>query len=120
MSVNDPGKMLLLSIGLVGGFLTLFAGIFTKDTGATAAGLTIVSLILGYLTGNGVLAKSGKAPQPAIRSSRQRLPGDVEAAQAALVDRGVPEDLAAWAVTLPEVDVAALAGGGADREPGDP
>lgn len=76
MSVNDPGKMLLLSIGLVGGFLTLFAGIIVKDSGATAAGLTIVSLILGYLTGNGVLARSGKAPEPAIRSARQQLPGD--------------------------------------------
>lgn len=67
MIVHDLGKLVLLGIGLVGGLAMVLLG----RSPETGAGLCIY--ILGYLTGNGVLAKSGKAPSPALVVSQDRL-----------------------------------------------
>lgn len=61
MVVADYGKMgLLLAILLVAGVLG-WAGVIAADTVQY-----VLAVELGYLTGNGVLARRGEAPSPVM------------------------------------------------------
>lgn len=80
--INDHGKLLLLLIALVGGIGLAFVG---NDVGAP-----IVTAVLGYITGNGVLAVRRKAPSLALVPKMS--PDDPE-----YVHRGELDELAAWA-----------------------
>lgn len=75
LEVNDPAKLLLLAVCLVGGFASLIFAQVQGD-GAQTTGVGIIMAVLGYLTGNGRLARSGKAPQPTLTSPAQELPDD--------------------------------------------
>lgn len=61
MMLNDYGKLIILSIGLIGAMVLLFT-----DTIDDAAGVGIITGILGYVTGNGRLAITGKNPSPML------------------------------------------------------
>lgn len=61
MTLNDPGKLLVLLTGLVGA-ITLRA----LDAIDPATFAWMVGPIIGYVTGNGVLARRGKSPSPVI------------------------------------------------------
>lgn len=76
LEVNDPGKMLLLTITLVGGFTSLILAQVKSDSAAQTIGVGIIMAVVGYLTGNGRLARSGKAPQPTLTAPAQELPDD--------------------------------------------
>jgi len=56
MMIQDYGKLIILCIGLVGAFALFFA----PDVDH-AIPVAIIGPILGYVTGNGKLAISGKA-----------------------------------------------------------
>lgn len=60
MTIHDPGKLAVLLVCLVGGFVLIIGG--TEPT----AGVGIVTAVLGYVTGNGVLAARKRPPSPAI------------------------------------------------------
>lgn len=60
MTVHDPGKLAVLLLVLVGGFVLVLT-----DTDATA-GVGMVTAVLGYVTGNGVLAARRNPPSTAL------------------------------------------------------
>lgn len=59
--VHDVGKLTLLAVTLLGMFVLRSTGQI-DDAGF----YSIVGAVVGYLTGNGVLAARNKAPSPAI------------------------------------------------------
>lgn len=71
MVVNDYGKLVLLVSILVAASVLGALHVIDSDT---------VKLILvgqlGYLTGNGVLARRGQAPSPVLVASHRRLTED--------------------------------------------
>lgn len=85
MTVNDPGKFRLLAMALGGGFAIILVAIVMRDPASAVIGVGIVGPVIGYMTGNGVLARKGLAPEPTIRSSKQTLPGDDVVAKLRLV-----------------------------------
>lgn len=56
MMIQDYGKLIILCIGMIGGFALFFA-----PNVDSAIPVAIIGPILGYVTGNGRLAVSGKA-----------------------------------------------------------
>lgn len=71
MRVHDPGKLALLSITLIGTFVLM--GMGRLDT---MAGLPVITGVMGYLTGNGVLVTNKRAPSPALVASNERMAPD--------------------------------------------
>ena len=71
MKVNDYGKMLILAIALIGA--TFLAAIGTLDSAAVVA---MYTLVIGYVTGNGVLAKRGEMQSPVLRSKDSEVTED--------------------------------------------
>jgi hypothetical protein len=61
--VNDVGKLGVLLVALIGAFAGLLTGTI-DDTTAVA----IIGPIIGYVTGNGVLAARKQASSPVIAS----------------------------------------------------
>lgn len=61
MTVNDPGKLLLLGLAIVGAVVLLGLGRISE-----AGGVGIVTYALGYITGNGRLARRGGRPEPTL------------------------------------------------------
>lgn len=74
----DPAKFRLQLVAIVGGFVLAVVGVIVGDTAATAGGTGIVSLIVGYLHGNGRLAATGAPPVPVLGTPEQldRKPGE--------------------------------------------
>jgi len=68
MMLSDYGKLIILSIGLVGAF----AGMLTNSIDDTVA-VAIIGPIIGYITGNGVLATTGKASSALIVAKENPL-----------------------------------------------
>ena len=65
VAINDPAKLALLAIALIGGIAMAIVGAVVGDTGALAqAGTSLSTLALGYLAGNGRLASRGEPPAP--------------------------------------------------------
>lgn len=62
MVLNDYGKLAILLVGLIGAF-SLF---FVPDVDR-AIPIAIIGPILGYVTGNGRLAQTGKEPAPLFK-----------------------------------------------------
>lgn len=62
--MNDYGKLLILAIGLIGGFVLFFV----PDIDS-AVPLSIIGPIIGYVIGNGRLAQTGKEPAPLFKPS---------------------------------------------------
>lgn len=62
--VADVGKMCLLGIALLGGFVLAIMGGIVHDTQMMTAGVGVIATALGYLAGNGVNAVRGQAPSP--------------------------------------------------------
>lgn len=77
MTVNDPAKLLVLLVTIVGAVVLLALGRVSE-----AAGVGIITYALGYLSGNGRLAARGGRPEPTIGTPAP----DVD------VDRQVVED----------------------------
>jgi hypothetical protein len=75
--LNDYGKLIVLVIAMLGGFAMIVVGAVVHDSSLYTPGVGIVTMALGYVTGNGVLASQGKAPSPVIvpsdRKVRRRL-----------------------------------------------
>lgn len=71
MIVHDLGKSLLLAIVVVGLVATVLTGRATLDEI-----MPILTLVVGYLVGNGVNAVRRNAPSPVLVA---RLPDDTEA-----------------------------------------
>lgn len=97
--LNDYGKLWLLLTAMIGGFAIIVAGIITGDSTAQLTGVGIVGPVVGYLTGNGVLARTGQAPSPVVVPSdpkvRRRLAEVVSAeldAEQAEADRLAAEE----------------------------
>lgn len=57
MMLSDYGKLIILSIGLIGAIVLL-----ATHTIDDAAGVGLITGIIGYVTGNGVLATTNKPP----------------------------------------------------------
>lgn len=60
MTVTDPGKLMLFGLVLLGSFALILLD-RSPETGGGA-----IIYVLGYLTGNGRLAASGRSPVPTI------------------------------------------------------
>lgn len=71
--VNDIGKLVLLAIGLLGGIAVVVIGSVTHDSATVTTGVAIIGPVLGYMTGNGVLAARGEAPSPVYAPSPDRI-----------------------------------------------
>lgn len=69
MKTHDYGKAILLGLVLV--CVTVLGAVNVLEGGAVQA---VLFSVLGYLTGNGVLAVKGQAPSPVITS--QHRPSD--------------------------------------------
>lgn len=61
MTLNDPGKLLVLLTALLG---AIVLRLFNAIDNVTFAWM--VGPIIGYITGNGRLARSGEPPSPVI------------------------------------------------------
>jgi len=61
MAINDHGKLFLLALALI---LATVLGVVGVFSGEVVAGLFLV--VIGYVTGNGVLAIRGKSPSPLL------------------------------------------------------
>ncbi len=59
--VNDPGKLTVLIVAIV--CATVLLGLSSIDE---AAGVGLITYALGYLTGNGRLASTGRRSEPTI------------------------------------------------------
>lgn len=64
MVLNDYGKLIILLTVLVGAIVLLAFNRIDET-----AGLTTIGTIVGYVTGNGRVALTGKAPSPMIVST---------------------------------------------------
>lgn len=66
--VNDHGKLLVLLVAMAGGFAMVLLGALVPVAGAglITPGVGLVASVLGYVTGNGVLAVKGQRPSPAF------------------------------------------------------
>jgi len=64
--LNDVGKLVVLCLTLVGGFSLIIIGEITHDPTLATVGVGFVGPVVGYVTGNGVLAARGKAPSPVL------------------------------------------------------
>jgi hypothetical protein len=62
VTLNDPGKLYVLCIGLVGSFAIALAGIFTEQGAALGSGLGLAGTLIGYVYGNGRLASRANPP----------------------------------------------------------
>lgn len=62
MAVNDYGKLIFLTVALVGGFVLALTGQVTEGVG-------IIGTVLGYVTGNGRLAQKQALPSPMVASA---------------------------------------------------
>jgi len=71
--VNDIGKLVLLAVGLVGGFVVVVVGAVTHDSATLTTGVAIVGPVIGYMTGNGVLAARGQAPSPVLVPTPEKI-----------------------------------------------
>jgi len=71
--VNDIGKLAVLLVALVGGLSIIALALMKGDTAALTVGVGIVGPVIGYVTGNGVLAARGEAPSPVIVPTNARL-----------------------------------------------
>lgn len=60
--LNDYGKLLILCIALVGAIILL-----ATHTIEDATGVGIITGVIGYVTGNGRLAQTGKEPAPLFK-----------------------------------------------------
>ena len=91
--VNDVGKIILLSIGLLIFGACLVLGIMLEDPVALTTGATGVGTIIGYMTGNGVLAARGEAPSPAYVPSPQKVTDKAVSAAAEAIGVDDPNEL---------------------------
>lgn len=71
--VNDIGKLILLALALIMGGAVVIVGIVQGDQSAQLVGVGIVGPVIGYMTGNGVLAARGEAPSPAYVPRREKV-----------------------------------------------
>lgn len=71
--INDVGKVILLTVGLVIFGTALVLGIILHDPTALTTGAGGVGTIVGYMTGNGVLAARGEAPSPAYVPRHEKV-----------------------------------------------
>lgn len=62
LHVPDPGKATLLLVAMIGGFILWAIG--------EPDGKLVVVAVVGYLTGNGVVARKGADPVPVIGRKR--------------------------------------------------
>lgn len=75
MTIQDPGKLLLFALVLVGSFVLIIL-----DRSPEVGGGAIL-YVLGYLTGNGRLAAKGISPVPTIgTTNRTRRTDDTQGA----------------------------------------
>lgn len=61
MTVNDPGKLLILALALIGAMVLRGVGAIDDVVFVGIAGP-----IIGYVTGNGNIARKGEHPSPVI------------------------------------------------------
>lgn len=73
--VADVGKLVALVVGLLLGGAIIILGVVLKDQGAQLTGVGIVGPIVGYLTGNGVLARRGQAPSAVLVAKPDKIAG---------------------------------------------
>lgn len=71
--VNDIGKLILLTIGLLSGVAIIILGVVLHDGTSVTVGVGIVGPVVGYMTGNGVLAARGEAPSPAYTPTHEKI-----------------------------------------------
>jgi hypothetical protein len=77
--VADVGKMAVLVTALVIAGVVLVLGIIRTDTAATLIGSNLVTAVVLYVTGNGVLARNGQAPSPVLVARPDRVQADADA-----------------------------------------
>lgn len=77
--VIEYGKLGLLALVIVGGFVLVICAMFVFETGddrfgpILALGSAQIAGAVGYLTGNGILASRGKPNVPAIGATPARV-----------------------------------------------
>lgn len=71
--VSDIGKLAVLLVALVGGLVLLILGLVLHDQTMVPIGSSITMTVVGYVTGNGVLARRGQAPSPVIVPSNDKV-----------------------------------------------
>lgn len=71
--ISDYGKLSVLVLGLLTGAVVVVIGVVTHDQVAITTGTAIIGPIIGYVTGNGVLARRGDAPSPVIVPTDARI-----------------------------------------------
>jgi len=76
VTISDPGKMILFALVLVGSFVLIILN-RSPEVGGGA-----ILYVLGYLTGNGRLAASGRTPVPTIGTTNRHRRTD---------DQGAPD-----------------------------
>jgi hypothetical protein len=62
IAVNDPGKLLVVLVVIVGGMVLAIVSLVVHDGGGLTAGCSMITAALGYVTGNGRLASRTQAP----------------------------------------------------------
>lgn len=68
MSVTAPGKLIILGIVAVCCFVTIIVG-WVSGQGDTTPAWATLTLVVGYLVGNGVGAKTGQITVPPMSPS---------------------------------------------------
>lgn len=71
--LNDYGKLIVLIVALVGGFGLAIAGLVVGDSSIYTPAFSVVATVIGYVTGNGVLARTGQAPSPIVVPSDPKV-----------------------------------------------
>lgn len=71
--VNDIGKIILLTAGLLSGVGLAITGVIVHDSQALTAGVGMAMGVIGYMTGNGVLAARGEPPSPAYVPRHEKV-----------------------------------------------
>lgn len=66
MKIQDPAKLILMGLAMVIGAVVLVLGVVLDNDSATTTGVGIIGPVVGYLTGNGRLSRSGAAPVPVL------------------------------------------------------
>lgn len=77
--VADFGKLTLLAFGMLIGGTVLVLGIVRADSAAQLVGSNMVTAVLLYITGNGVLARNGLAPSSVLVAHPDNIQRDADA-----------------------------------------
>lgn len=72
MVLNDFGKLIVLLVVALGGIALCIISLL-QGNGVDAVGASIVTGVLGYVTGNGVLAAKGSAPSPVYAPNDDKI-----------------------------------------------